>query len=104
MLRNKKLNKGLLLDFGFKQINESENPFEICKMPYFVKDAVILFYNNPVIESDENNFLIGFAECGFDVYNVVTFRWITTFGELQDIYELLTLKKLEINDNGNKSY
>jgi hypothetical protein len=99
MLRNKELSKGLLIDYDFKHIAESDNPFEICKLPYFVKDAVALFYNNPIIESNENKFLIGFLECRFGIYNVVTFRWISTFGELQDIYEMLTLKKLIINGN-----
>ena len=79
------LSDKLLSKYGFKQVNVEESPFDDYKMPYYCKDAIILFYNEG--EGNENSFYIGYGENRFGKYTVVPFRWIHTEKELLDIYK-----------------
>jgi hypothetical protein len=84
-IANTMLSVALLSEYGFKQINVEDSPFEDYKMPYFCKDAVILLYNEG--EGNENSFYIGYAENRFGKYTVVPFRWIHTEVELLEVYK-----------------
>jgi hypothetical protein len=79
------LSAALLSEYGFKLVEVGDSPFDDYKMPYFCKDAVILFFNRG--EWNENSFYIGYAEGRFGKYTVVPFRWISIEKELIEIYK-----------------
>lgn len=86
----KLLDEMTLVGMGFRHIPREENPFQYVEMSYYVKDSVLLFYNDG--ELNKNSFLIGYGEMRNGVYFAVTFRWIKEVNELWDIYKVLTNK------------
>lgn len=70
---NTLLSATFLQSKGFKLVEESESPFENFKMDYFVKEGILLFFNTPVTEWNENDFLVGCAEMRCGNYYVVAF-------------------------------
>ena len=87
-----KLDKLMLDKLGFREIPIEENPFKYLQMPYFVKDSVLLFYNEG--EINKNDFLLGYGEMREGVYHAVGIKWIHTVGELQDFYQVVKGKVL----------
>jgi hypothetical protein len=85
------LSARLLEEYGFNRIEVKDSPFEDYKMPYFCKDAIILFFN----EGDEDNFYIGYGEQRMGKYKVVPFRWITAEDQLLTIYKAIKGRELK---------
>ena len=81
-----------LESLGF--IFNEESPFENIKMSYYVKDSVLLFFNEG--EYNKNSFLIGYGEHSFGIYNAVTFRWISTKEQLHEIYKAIKGTEIKI--------
>jgi hypothetical protein len=92
---NTLLSAAFLQSKGFKLVEESESPFENFKMDYYVKEGVILFFNIPVTEWNENDFLIGFAEMRCGKYYAVAFRWIKEQKDLIEIFKSVKCKELD---------
>lgn len=87
------LSPKLLTDLGFKLLEEVV--FENYTLPYYAKDAVILFFNTPITKWNKSDFLIGYAEMKGGKYFAVTFRWINTLIQLEEIYKAVRGKELE---------
>lgn len=82
-----------LKSVGFKLVTIEFSPFvEFRKMPYYVKDAVLLFFNErKVVDQIYNqSFLIGYGSCEFGRYHAVTFRWIDKICELHKFFDTLS--------------
>lgn len=92
---NTLLSATFLQSKGFKLVEESESPFENFKMDYFVKEGILLFFNTPVTEWNENDFLVGCAEMRCGNYYVVAFRWIKEQKDLIEIYKAVKGKDLD---------
>lgn len=88
-----KLSVDYLLSVGFVLV-DNKDVFENYSMPYYVKNGVILFFNEPINEFNDTSFLIGFANQHFNKYSVVCLRWISTITELKQIYENTKFEKL----------
>jgi len=91
-------NNTLLSDFfliskGFKLVEESQ--FENLNMSYYVKEGVILLFNNPVTEYNKNDFLVGSAEMRCGKYYAVTFRWIKEQKDIIEIFKAVKGKDLD---------
>jgi hypothetical protein len=89
------LSAAFLLSKGFKLVEESQSPFENFKMNYFVKEGVILFFNTPVTEWNENDFLVGCGEMSYGKYYAVAFRWIKEQKDIIEIYKAVKGKDLD---------
>lgn len=83
---------GLLIDLGFRHNNTLKDIkcFECREMPYYVKNGVILWYNTPIQDGNENAYLVGYGEMRCGKYHAVSIRWIYTLEELKPIYEIFT--------------
>lgn len=92
---NTLLSTTFLQSKDFKLVEENESPFENFKMDYFVKEGVILFFNTPVTEWNENDFLVGCAEMRCGKYYVVAFRWIKEQKDLIEIFKAVKGKDLD---------
>lgn len=92
---NTLLSAAFLQSRGFKLLEENESPFENFKMDYFVKEGVILFFNTPVTEWNENDFLVGYAEMRCGKYYAVAFRWIKEQKDLIEIFKAVKGKDLD---------
>lgn len=95
------LSEEWLLKLGFKK--KEESIFENIKMPYWVHEAVCLFFNEGAYET---SYLAGYGFTTFNgIYTACTFRWIENVHTLQNIFSSLTGKELTIkepiNDNKN---
>lgn len=77
---------------GFKLIESK--PFDNFNMPYYVKDSVILFFNEPVTDWNKNSFLVGYGEMYDGKYFAVGFRWINNQEDLLEIYKSVTGNKI----------
>lgn len=86
------LTKEWLERFKFSLVKASDSPFLNCGMDYWVKNAVVLFFNE---SPPENTYLLGFAECRFGVYQCVTRQWIREVHELQNAYSIWTGQEIE---------
>ena len=93
---NTVLSAAILSEYGFKQVNVEDSPFDDYKMSYWCKDAIILLYNEG--EGNENSFYIGYGECRFGKYTVVPFRWIHIEKELLEIFK--AVKGIELSKGG----
>jgi len=82
---NRVLSDSIFQEYGFHKIELEDSPFDDYKMPYYVKDGVILFYNTGA--GNEHSFYIGYGENRFNKYIVVPFRWIHYEKELLEIYK-----------------
>jgi hypothetical protein len=77
-----------------------EKGFKLCDkafgidMPYYAKDAVLMFFNEPVPEYNLMDFHAGFGEMREGEYHIVRFRWINREDQVDDIYYALTGKIL----------
>lgn len=91
---NTLLSAAFLQSNGFKLVKKSESPFENFNMEYFVKEGVILFFNTPVTEWNENDFLVGYAEMRRGKYCAVAFRWIREQKDLIGIFKAVRGKDL----------
>jgi hypothetical protein len=93
------LSNELLISLGFTLITGGS--FENIKMPYFCKDAVLLFFNESRTEHEYNSFLIGYGFNDFSgKYYAARFKWIKSLGELEAIYNSITNKKLNSEQKG----
>jgi hypothetical protein len=92
---NTLLSAAFLQSEGFKLVEESQSPFENFKMDYFVKEGVLLFFNTPVTEWNENDFLVGCAEMRCGNYYAVAFRWIKEQKDIIEIYKAVKGKDLD---------
>jgi hypothetical protein len=91
-MKNDKLSEKFLISNGFK-LNDKIDIFENRKMPYYVREGVLLFFNIPVTKFNDDSFLIGYGDMRCGIYYAVDFRWISTRSELIKIYEVITNKK-----------
>lgn len=82
------LSAEILEAVGFKKVSIEESPFKDRNMPYYVKDGVLLFYNEG--EWNKNSYYIGYGEMRMGVYGAVAFRWIKTLHELSKVYNAIT--------------
>lgn len=89
------LDDKVLEQLGFEYV---ESGIENIKMPYYAKDAVVLFYNPPP-SLPKNTYYIGFGFSYDGKYYAATFKWINKVEQLRVIYEATTGKKL-INEPG----
>jgi hypothetical protein len=89
---NRMLSASYLINKGFKLVEEK--PFEDIYMPYYVKEGIMLLFNTPVEEYNENDFLIGFAEMRCGKYHAVTIKWIKEQKELLSIYKSIKCNEL----------
>lgn len=88
-----KLTKTEIENLGFRKVEAKDSPFQYFQdMPYYVKDSVILFFNEG--DYNENSFLLGYGEMRQGVYFAVSIRWISTLGELHEGYTFLSRKVL----------
>lgn len=88
-----KLTKKEIEKLGFRLVQAKDSPFQYFhNMPYYVKDAVILFFNNDC--EDGGGFLLAYGEMREGVYFAVKIRWISTVGELHEGYTFLSRKTL----------
>jgi hypothetical protein len=92
------LNAAFLVANGFKLIEES--PFDNYTLPYYVRESVMLFFNTPVTEWNENSFLIGYGEMKMGKYYAVTFKWIKSPSELITIFNAISGKDFEAVPQG----
>jgi hypothetical protein len=78
----------LLKEYAFKEC--PENTFKDLVLPYFAKDAVLIFFNKLEIEWQVNrSFLVGYGDMRSGNYHVVTFRWVTKLSELKEIFKAI---------------
>lgn len=83
------LSKKYLLSKGFKL--HKGNSFINCILPYYAKDAVLLFFND---SPPENIYLIGYRISEKEGYYAANFRWIDKPKQLEEIYKAIIGKKL----------
>lgn len=88
MKNNNLLTSDYLVSKGFK-LNERIDIFDNFKMPYYVRNNIVLFFNSPVHEFNINDFYIGYAEMSQGKYYAVAFRWIKTKKELIEIFKAI---------------
>lgn len=86
---DKKLTVSFIKKCGFALVKKECH--ENIKMPYYAKDAVLLFYNE---SAPKGPFLAGFGFIHNHKYMASTFRWIHTRNELINLYSSLTGKSL----------
>ena len=94
MKKNKLLTAKYLLAKGFKLCNG--NAFENMNMPYYAKDAILLFFNTPVEPWNESDFLLGFADMRCGIYYIATTGWIHTKKQLKKVYK--SVKGIKLKD------
>lgn len=82
-----------LVRFGFSLI-ETDIPFERPKMKYWVNDGICLFFNE---SPPDNTWLVGFADCYFGKYSVVTTDWIYYVHTIQNIYHATKGRELTLS-------
>ena len=92
---NTLLSAAFIQSKGFKLVEENKSPFENFKMDYFVKEGVLLLFNTPITEWNENDFLVGCAEMRCGKYYAVAFRWIKEQKDLIEIFKAVKGKELD---------
>ena len=80
-----------LLKFKFKNVGIWEE-----FMPYYVKDGVLLFFNEHRTEYELSDYLSGYGEMRQGKYYCTTFKWINSVHQLQNLYFALTGEELTI--------
>lgn len=85
------LDDNVLKALGFRLIEAGG--IENIQLPYYARDAVVLFYNPPP-SMPRNTYYIGFGFSHGDKYYAATFKWINKVEELKVVYEALTRKPL----------
>ncbi len=91
------LTAGILKRHGFADIGKCQ--FEGYEnMNYWVHNGVCLFYNTPIQEGLECNFLVGYANMKMGKYYAVNFRGINNLEQLKPIYEALVGTPLHYQD------
>ena len=88
---NTLLSAALLSELGF---HSNVGGFENLQMPYYAKDAVLLFYNEHRTEWEHNGFYIGHGSMRAGTYYVSCFRWIDTLAQLKQVYKAITGNEL----------
>jgi hypothetical protein len=73
---------------GF-QHHEANDKFEDLNMPYYAKDAILLFYNSDRTEYELSDYLAGHGEMRNGKLHVTTFRWINKKEQLSQIYQAI---------------
>jgi hypothetical protein len=86
-----KITARYLVENGFSLV-ENTQVFECLEMPYYVKNGIILFFNTPVTEWNENSFLFGIGEMRCGKYHCTVLRWITEVDELRSLFTVITNK------------
>jgi hypothetical protein len=79
------LSKDILLRLGFEKL-ERKDVFENIILPYWVKNSVLLFYNEG--EHNKGSYLLGFGEMRAGKYMAATIRWIYDVHTLQNAFAL----------------
>lgn len=87
-----KLSKEYLETKGFNLC--PGNAFEEISLSYYAKDAVLLFFNEPITIYNKNDFLIGYGAMRQGKNSVVTFRWIKSQEQVEEIYKAIIGKVL----------
>ena len=87
------LSDALLLELGF---HSNVGGFENLQMPYYAKDAVLLFYNEHRTEWEQKDFYIGHGSMRNGTYYVSCFRWIDTLAQLKQVYKAITGNELAV--------
>ena len=82
-----KITTDWLIENGFKKCEAGT--FKNIYLPYYVRNAVCLFYNEPFAGS----FLAGFGFTHEVEYYAATFHWIKNTDDVVRIYEAITTKK-----------
>lgn len=90
------LDKDIILSLGFKLISKEDSPFKDFDMPYYVKDKVVLFFNDGY--HNDGIYLISFAEQRNSKYNAVAIRWIRYVDELVRVYDVMTNMSLNADN------
>ncbi len=91
ILPNPVLSAALLSELGF---HSNVGGFENLQMPYYAKDAVLLFYNEHRTEWEQKDFYIGHGSMRNGTYYVSCFRWIDTLAQLKQVYKAITGNEL----------
>ena len=91
------ITEDLLKKLGFKK--KEGNVFENNALPYWVKEGVVLLFN----ETDKNSYLLGIAQSTYEgKYFVATFYWVSVFHAVKQLYRLYTNSYLRIEQQGNR--
>lgn len=89
MKKKTKLTPQIIQDKGFNLIEK--RIFENIDIPYYVNNSLCLFFNEPYKHGD--SFLVGIGDQKMDKYYAVTFRWIDTVEQLDQIIEAYNILK-----------
>lgn len=81
--------RAYLLKAGFELCDS--NAFENCALPYYAKDAVLLFFNS---SPPDDTYLVGYGLLNKDKYYAATFRWVDKIEEVNEIYKAVTGRDL----------